>query len=677
MIFFAEVINKTVMKKLIIFLISIIFSVVCFAQQLKVVEELHKDENNTLAVKYPRLDYSKTPCGLILLGMVIPDAEFEGDIIHTEYKKGEWWIYMIDGGSWLKIKTNNYLPLLIEFKTPIESSITYLMSIEKPNYNSMSSEQTNLVNIHTDRNGDLLYIDGNFKGISPLEIQLGFGSHKVEAERNGKRVAEEIIVTEGQPQTMMLQFVKNRTFTVNDVSFTMITVDGGRFTMGCSSGQEECYDTEKPAHAEYVLDFMIGETEVTQELWMAVMGSNPSSFKGDLLPVDNISWNDCEIFLDKLNKLTGQNFRLPTEAEWEYAARGGNKTKGYKYSGSDNVDDVAWHYANSGNRTHKVKTKTANELGIYDMSGNVAEWCSDYWRSSYNDSFNSNSRVLRGGSWADISRKVRFSNRDYDTPQFVSTNYGLRLVSECENKDKQTTTEKENSPKNKTVWKENKTFEANGINFTMVAVHGGTYTMGCTTVEEGVCFGNEKPAHQEEVDDFMIGETEVTQELWQAVMGGNPSHFTGDLQRPVENVSWDDCKTFINRLNQITGLNFRLPTEAEWEYAARGGNKSKGYKYCGSNDVDDVAWYNDNSRKKTRPVKKKKANELGIYDMSGNVWEWCEDYWRANYDVVCNYSDRILRGGSWGSNARTVRITIRSLGSPSKKTYNYGFRLAL
>lgn len=112
------------MKKLIIFLVSVIFSVVCFAQQLKVVEELHKDENNTLAVKYPRLDYSKTPCGLILLGMVIPDAEFEGDIIHTEYKKGEWWIYMIDGGSWLKIKTNNYLPLLIEFKTPIESSIT-------------------------------------------------------------------------------------------------------------------------------------------------------------------------------------------------------------------------------------------------------------------------------------------------------------------------------------------------------------------------------------------------------------------------------------------------------------------------------------------------------------------------------------------------------------------------
>ena len=218
-------------------------------------------------------------------------------------------------------------------------------------------------------------------------------------------------------------------------------------------------------------------------------------------------------------------------------------------------------------------------------------------------------------------------------------------------------------------------YTANGVTFKMIAVQGGTYTMGATSKQGSDVWDCEKPTHKETVSDFMIGETPVTQELWQAVMGSNPSNFTGDMQRPVERVSWDDCQTFIRKLNQLTGQNFRLPSEAEWEYAARGGNRSDGYKYAGSNSVGTVAWYNGNSGNKTHPVKTKQPNELGIYDMSGNVWEWCQD--KYNYNSPRNSGYRVLRGGSWFNYARDVRVSDRSFSSPDNRNYNYGLRLAL
>ena len=218
-------------------------------------------------------------------------------------------------------------------------------------------------------------------------------------------------------------------------------------------------------------------------------------------------------------------------------------------------------------------------------------------------------------------------------------------------------------------------FTANGVTFKMVAVQGGTYTMGATSEQGSDAWDTEKPAHKETVSDFMIGETPVTQELWQAVMGSNPSNFTGDIQRPVERVSWDDCQTFIRKLNQLTGENFRLPTEAEWEYAARGGNKSRGYKYSGSNNVGTVAWYYYNSGNTTHRVKTKQPNELGIYDMSGNVWEWCQDKYSSDYNSPRNSGNRVLRGGCWRGSAWDVRVSNRG-GNPGYRNFSYGLRLA-
>ena len=194
----------------------------------------------------------------------------------------------------------------------------------------------------------------------------------------------------------------------------------------------------------------------------------------------------------------------------------------------------------------------------------------------------------------------------------------------------------------------------------------------------------EKPMHQVTVSDFMIGETEVTQELWQAVMGSNPSRFNG-VDNPVEFVSWSDCQKFIANINRLTGKCFRLPTEAEWEYAACGGNASVGYKFAGSDNIDKVGWYTNNSQATTHPVATKSPNELGIYDMSGNVWEWCQD-WYGDYgsDIQINPqgslsgSARVIRGGSWMNDATTdCRVSRRLDLTPMARTSNLGFRLVL
>lgn len=231
-------------------------------------------------------------------------------------------------------------------------------------------------------------------------------------------------------------------FEVKGITFNMFFVEGGTFMMGAMDGDEEAGGDERPQHKVTLSDFSIGETEVTQELWEAVMGANPSNFEGDTLPVEGVSWNDCQQFINTLNnllsdKLGGKHFRLPTEAEWEFAARGGNKSKGYKYSGSDNLDDVAWYDSNSGNATHTVKTKSPNELGLYDMSGNVQEWCQDW----YNDDYYGNSpvdnpqgtesgsdRANRGGNWCYNARNCRSSNRNYRNPDGKYNYLGLRLV---------------------------------------------------------------------------------------------------------------------------------------------------------------------------------------------------------------------------------------------------------
>ena len=543
---------------------------------------------------------------------------------------------------------------------------------------------------------------------------------------------------------------RSQTFTVNGVSFTMVKVDGGTFKMGATPEMgSNVNDDEKPVHQVTLSSYYIGQTEVTQELWYAVMGEKPSNnnwyqwpsfyFMGDMYPAFFLKWESIVSFIEKLNELTGQQFRLPTEAEWEFAARGGNKSRGNKFAGSNDINEVAWWYGNSGGEYfHPVGLKKPNELGLYDMTGNVTEICND-WYGDYTsaavtnptgpDSSEYNYHVVRGGSASsnksdDNSNRIsaRWVNMMYDEKKdngirlalsYTKTSAEEKAIAPgiTVNKTDGTTANystsdmKDFAPYGYPKEVKTETFNVKGVSFTMVAVEGGTFTMGATSEQESDANSDEYPTHQVTLSSFCIGQTEVTQALWKAVMGYSPLQLTNypwgttyyassrsttsigieassrsteptsiDLDSrftqvgdnyPAYYISWDDCQAFLKRLSELTGRTFRMPTEAEWEYAARGGKKSKGYKYAGSNTVSDVAWCASESFTHNE-VAAKQPNELGLYDMSGNVWEWCSD-WYGSYSSQAQTNPtgpetgqwRICRGGASGNIESACRIAFR------------------
>ena len=838
---------------------------------------------------------------------------------------------------------------------------------------------------------------------------------------------------------------------VNDtLSINMMCVEGGTFMMGAMEGDTQVYDNEKPAHeVTLTYNYYIAQTEVTQALWKAVMGNNPSTMIGDDLPVNNVLWEEADAFVKRLSQMTGYTFHLPTEAEWEFAARGGKKSKGYLYAGSDDVDEVAWYANNSGGKTHAVGTKKPNELGIYDMSGNAWEWCSD-WLAPYSAEAQVNPigpatgeyHVYHGGGWNHGQRYARSSHRRTTTEGYIKSVLGLRVAirekiepeavdlglsvkwanfnigafdpthygdyfawGETEPKETyswatykwcdgtSTNITKYNSTDRKTIlepaddaayvnwggnwrmpskeevdeltqqcswiwtthnnvngykvtgpngnsiflpaagykgggptypagedglywtntiekqhysylivlhndapptqagrqgtrcfgftirpvyddrptltviptpedakvsfhcsgyqWAGNsitvdkgkdvlyqvtnvdagylsqgdsiynltkdsvlyvtlrpfsdgnwvkvdnseytkqegyyvsrnkgafasysvwnyyvlpvlpgETYRVRSIagqhaalwiaastapdaatntrptmisccinrgvaayiadevtipdgakyliinsrndkemmverkvpapclvvkvndtlSINLMCVDGGTFMMGSDAPDAQA---DEQPVHEVTLSDYYIGQTEVTQHLWKAVMGSgnNPSATKGN-NLPVTDITWDEAQQFVERLSELTGMRFRLPTEAEWEYAARGGQKSKGYTYAGSNDIDEVGWYNGNSSNKTHAVGQKQPNELGIYDMTGNVWEYCYD-WHMPYSAQAQTNPtgaatgekHVLRGGCYHYDSKNCTNTTRhSYYTPDKGGASTGLRIVL
>lgn len=225
---------------------------------------------------------------------------------------------------------------------------------------------------------------------------------------------------------------------VTKIVNNMVLVKGGSFQMGATAEQgKDIYEDERPKHSVKLSDFHIGKFELTQAEWQAVMGDNPSYFKGNNLPVENVSWNDVQRFIKKLNQMSGKKFRLPTEAEWEYAARGGAKTKNYKYCGANSYNSIAWHKDNAAKKTHAVGQKKGNELGLCDMSGNVYEWCADSYGSYSSKSQTNpkmvrsdNFKVTRGGSFLSMNKFLRTSFRSKETATTANPNLGFRLVME-------------------------------------------------------------------------------------------------------------------------------------------------------------------------------------------------------------------------------------------------------
>ena len=320
--------------------------------------------------------------------------------------------------------------------------------------------------LQTDREGDILYVDGKRVGVSPQKLELSYGIHTIRAERGEQHTEKQLEVTEtGGERVVTLGFgllsgirwsssvTPKQKEILSRLVENMVQVEGGRFQMGGTPEQgSDANDWEKPVHEVTLSDYYMGKYEVRQSEWEVVMGSNPSRFKGEDLPVEGVSWSDCHEFIERLNALTGLSFKLPTEAQWEYAARGGRLSKGYKYSGSNNLGEVGWYWKNSGDRvltgkwdsnevdrdhcrTHQVGEKQPNELSLYDMSGNVWEWCEDWYEyysvTSQRDPLGAASgfyRVIRGGSWSDAVRFCRVSSRSSNVPVHCSFNLGFRLV---------------------------------------------------------------------------------------------------------------------------------------------------------------------------------------------------------------------------------------------------------
>jgi len=547
-------------------------------------------------------------------------------------------------------------------------------------------------------------------------------------------------------------------FTDLKTGMEMVFVRGGTFTMGCAPEHGNCQEHEKPTHRVTVSDFYISKYPVSQKQWEKVMGTNPSMIKSDVAAVETVTWDDAQEYLARLKKLTNNVYRLPTEAEWEYAARGGEKSKGYKFAGSDNINDVAWY---SGNTPHlsvrKIGSKAPNELGLYDMCGNVFEWVGDWYapypsRSQVDPLGPSTGsyRLLRGGSYFLDAPFCRVHTRMFVMPDMdVYPSTGLRLAMSTSQAGpaiieyaQSGRAKKDKADKGKNV----------KVDIDMVFVNGGTFTMGCTKNEKS-CSGDEKPAHEVTLGDFSISKYPVTQKLWYDVMGTTvrqqrdnmfmnerePLTGEGD-DYPMYYVSYKQVNEFIRALNAMTGKRYRLPTEAEWEYAARGGAKSKGYEFAGSDNVDEAGWYYGNSgdkrldaspnykiqpsyvnltedaddkaleevnieravdkkrnkrmsanKNKLRPVGGKKPNELGIYDMSGGVMEWVSDYYDDEYyeespksnpkgpavEAGDGVYERVVRGGSWREEADMCRVSARWRYMADLGGIDVGFRLVL
>jgi formylglycine-generating enzyme required for sulfatase activity len=479
----------------------------------------------------------------------------------------------------------------------------------------------------------------------------------------------------------------------------MVVIPAGSFMMGSKSAflfGADKNSEEKPQHLVKVPSFLMGKTEVTQGEWKSVMGSNPSGFNecGDTCPVDTVSWIDAQEFIQKLNQLTGQSYRLPSEAEWEYAARAGTTTEWSFGNDESKVGNYAWYLKNSVGETQVISQKLPNAFGLHDMHGNVAEWVEDCWHKNYLNAPMDGSawttgcerdhRVFRGGSWGDNSTSLRSAYRDKFNADRRNGLLGFRLAVNWSDQflDASTPTQRVSAELAKNADKGSLATIKDCFSCPeMVYLSGGHFEMGSNLQP------NEMPVHNVAITSFYVGKTEITQAQWQDVMSDNPSRFRGvGSNWPVESISWDDAQLYVQLLSKRTGKSYRLLSEAEWEFAAKG--KDLGRWNFGDNDqkLFEFAWVGSNSKGTTQAVAQKKPNEFGLYDMYGNVEEWVADCYHDSYIGApensspwlkdCKGGYKVRRGGSWAMDPAEARSSSRDFGTPGLTRHYLGLRVA-
>lgn len=360
----------------------------------KLIPEFELASSDLTAQLQPRKDTNDKNCALVKVQFVGEVLDVEGNVVSPLGKhNNEVWVYMPQNSRQIKVITKNFLPIMVTFADfgveKLEGNRTYV-----------------------------LVLNQNGNTVRPTEP-----------------IAQSTV--QQKPTTRLSSGTSGSTITIpvkDGISIEMVKVEAGTFMMGATPEMKNPIFKEEPVHqVTLTKDYYIGKYEVTQALWKAVMGNNPSFNEGGNLPVERMSYTECLMFISKLNDMTGMIFRLPTEAEWEFAARGGRKSRGYQYSGGNKLSDVAWYDANSNYKTHPVGTKLANELGIYDMSGNVAEFCHDRYET-YSETpqidpiGKGKSLVRRGGSWREGTWFCRSSCREDQLPGDYGYTTGFRLV---------------------------------------------------------------------------------------------------------------------------------------------------------------------------------------------------------------------------------------------------------
>ena len=434
-----------------------------FAQELTV-KSFKFAGSDLTAQTQPRKDLNDRNCAVVKVQFVGELVNIEGNVIMPLVKRNnETWVYMPQNTRQMNVITKNFLPLMVTFADygieRLESNRTYVLTLLGGSQQQAQQSQTLTIK-YSPSSATVLVDNKMVKGMNGVaKTTLPVGQHSFIVACDGYESEEGTVKLKASaPSNLQIMLTKEATaiqqstvtqpteaqqpvvqtpvtngenisIPVKDgISIDMVRVEAGTFTMGATPEMENPLDDEKPTHqVSLTNDYYIGKYEVTQALWQVVMG-NPSEFKGANLPVENVSWDDCQEFISKLNSITSKKFRLPTEAEWEFAARGGKKSRGYQYSGSNNLSDVAWYEDNSGSKIHPVGSKQGNELGIYDMTGNVWEWCQDWYCGDYRMVDSWLYRIFRGGCWDNDARFCRSSCRSYDSPTEHSSCVGLRLI---------------------------------------------------------------------------------------------------------------------------------------------------------------------------------------------------------------------------------------------------------
>lgn len=440
------------MKRLIAFILQTFCVIVMQAQNLAV-QSFRMDETDLTAntAGTTVIDQNGNKCALIKVETTLKGFTFDAGtlgVVKTENHVGEVWVYVPEGVKRLSIFHEDYMPIRdYDLGMMLRRARTYVLRLSASQQQAAEETPTSQfvifqvspANATIELNGEILPVHN---GSATKMMPFGSYDYRVQAPDYMPQAGKVVVDDPQQPHVvsaLLRREGEDRLVTVGSVTFTMIFVKGGTFQMGATKEQTgEARKDEKPVHTVTLDNFQIGETEVSQALWREVMGSNPSTYKGNDLPVTNITWEDCQEFIKKLNERTGKQFRLPTEAEWEFAARGGTASKGYMFSGSDEVRSVAWHNRDSNRDRHNgpyaIKSKDPNELGIYDMSGNVNEWCQD-WFGDYTADPQTNPQgpatgkehVYRGGSWWYYGMSCRVSRRNSGVKD-VRGVIGLRLA---------------------------------------------------------------------------------------------------------------------------------------------------------------------------------------------------------------------------------------------------------